>query len=64
MLRYRLLFYPLVGQTLATVSTLFDDPDSERVYTRTYTLKTLGDEAWPVAMLLRELADKIDAEEF
>jgi hypothetical protein len=49
---------------LATVSTLFDDPDSERVYTRTYTLKTLGDEAWPVAMLLRELADKIDAEEF
>jgi len=62
--RYRINFYPMVNQTLATVSTTHDDELGERVYQRQYVLKTFGEDPWPVAHLLRELGDQVEADEF
>jgi hypothetical protein len=64
MLRYRIVFYPMLNQTLASVATTTDDDFGERVDQRVYPLKTFGEDAWPVAHLLRELADRLDADQF
>ena len=61
---YRCLFYPMVNQTLATVVTQTDDDYGTHFDQRAYTMKTFGDDPWPVAHLLRELADQLEAKEF
>lgn len=63
-MRYRVVFYPMVGQTLAVVSRNYDDDQGSRFTTESYVLKTLGDEPWPLPDMLRELADQMSASEF
>jgi hypothetical protein len=58
-MRYRVVLYPMLHQTLAVVSTTYDNDESERVYTNTYTLKTHGEGPWPLSELLRELSDQL-----
>lgn len=64
MYRYRVIFYPMLNQTLAVVATMQDDDYGERIELQQYALKTFGEDPWPVAHLLRELADRIDAQQF
>jgi hypothetical protein len=64
MLVYRVVFYPMLNQTLATVTSKEDDEYGTRSTVRHVALKTFGDEPWPVPHLLRELADQLDAQEF
>jgi hypothetical protein len=64
MLVYRVVFYPMLNQTLATVTSKEDDEYGKRSTNRHVALKTFGEEPWPVPHLLRELADNLEREDF
>jgi hypothetical protein len=62
-MRYRVVFYPMLEETLAVVRTSFDTAfDREARYDRTLMLKTKGD-SWKLPDLLRELSDQLELPE-
>jgi hypothetical protein len=59
-MRYKIVLWPIMGETLAVVSTLYDHYERGTNYTVRYQLKTRGPD-WDLQGFLRELADQIDA---
>jgi hypothetical protein len=64
MVVYRVVFYPMLNQTLAVLTSAEDDEYGKRSTISHLPLKTFGDEPWPIPHLLRELADKLEQEQF
>jgi hypothetical protein len=63
-MRYKIVIYPLMDQTLCIVSTAYDGQfDRSTHYERTLALKTKGSD-WDLPGLLRETADQLDAAQF
>jgi len=56
-MRYKIVIYPMLNESLVIVSTAFDDSMvHESRYGSTVQLKTKGTE-WPLPDMLREIAD-------
>lgn len=63
-MRYKVLLWPLLDQTLAVVTTSYDQKAEAAVqYKRQIELKTKGPD-WDLPGLLRELADRLDESAF
>jgi len=62
-MRYKVIFYPLYAETLVVESLEFDSMTNGVSYTRHYTLKTPSAASWSASSRLRELADRLDADQ-
>jgi hypothetical protein len=47
-MQYKIVFWPLIDQTLAVVSNMRESGNDGWETHHTYTLKTLGSVAWPI----------------
>lgn len=63
MMRYKVIFYPLYEETLVVTNLTFDNLPEGVDYVHHYTLKTPRAQKWSESSRLRELADRLDAEE-
>jgi hypothetical protein len=63
-MRFKVVFWPMLDRTFAIVSTLHEGRGSGWESHQQYDLKTKGTDPWPLADLLRELADQMDASQF
>ncbi len=62
-MRYKVIFYPFYEETLVIESLIFDSYEHGTDYRNHYTLKTPRARSWSASSRLRELADRIDAEQ-
>lgn len=62
-MRYKVIFYPMYDDTLVIESVSYDNFTNGVDYTHHYTLKTPRAAAWSASSRLRELADRLDADQ-
>jgi hypothetical protein len=63
-MRYKVIFYPMYEETLVIESLLFDNFENGVDYTHHYTLKTPKAASWSASSRLRELADRLEIDQF
>lgn len=60
-MRYKIVMWQMMDQTLAIVSTLYEHYYRGTDYIGQYQLKSIGPD-WKLSDLLRELADNLDGD--